>query len=141
MFSKTNLISTLVTALYNMFGGYLFWELLLGSFFESHLGTATGVMKENPDFLWLSLGCLLTGFAFSTIYSKWARGTHSNTNGFKFGAWIGFLMGFGDRIAEYGLANILDLSATLANAVMYVIFFGIMGVIASFIYGKMNKKA
>ncbi len=141
MFSKTNLISTLVTALYNMFGGYLFWELLLGSFFESHLGTATGVMKENPDFLWLSLGCLLTGFAFSTIYSKWARGAHSNTNGFKFGAWIGFLMGFGDRIAEYGLANILDLSATLANAVMYVIFFGIMGVIASFIYGKMNKKA
>lgn len=141
MFSKTNLVSTLVTALYNMFGGYLFWELILGSFLESHLGTATGVMKENPDFAWLSLGCLLTGFAFSTIYSKWARGVHSSSNGFKYGAWIGFLMGFGDRISEYGIANMLDLTGTLTNAVTYVIFFGIMGVIVSFIYGKMNKKA
>lgn len=140
MFSKTNLVSTLVTALYNLFGGYLFWELLMGSFIESHLGTATGVMREEPDIMWISLGCLVTGFAFSTIYSKWARGVHSTANGFKFGVWAGILMGLGDRLTDYGLTNILDFTGIITNGVMYVIFFGIMGIIASFIYGKMSSK-
>ena len=140
MFSKTNLVSTIVTALFNFFGGYLFWELLMGSFMESHLGTATGVMKEEPDMLWIAFGCLVSGFAFSTIYSKWAGSNHSSGNGFKFGVWAGILMGLGDRLTDYGLINTLDFTGTITNGIMYVIFFGIMGVIASFIYGKMSKK-
>ncbi len=140
MFSKTNLVSTLVAATVNMFGGYLIWEIVLSSFMESHLGTATGVMKEEPDFMWLAIGCVLTGFAFSTVYSKWARGAHSTSNGAKFGAWIGFLLGMGDRVIEYGVANILDLTGTIVNAVAYIVLFAVIGALVGLIYGKMSSK-
>jgi hypothetical protein len=136
MFSKANLISTLVTTVWGALGGFLLWGLIADPYFKDHQGTATGVMKEEPDMMVVVLGSLIAGFIFSTIYSKWARGSHSLTHGAQFGFWIGLLIGFGDRLIEYGVANVLDLNGTIVNGIVYVVFFIIMGILASLVYGK-----
>jgi len=48
-------------------------------FNADHLGTATGIMKDQDSiiFLYVALGSLITAFAVSTLYSKWAGGSHS----------------------------------------------------------------
>jgi len=98
-------------------------------------------MKEAPDMIVVVLGSLIAGFLFSTIYSKWARGSHSLSHGAQFGVLIGLLIGFGDRLIEYGVANILDLNGTIVNGITYIMFFIIMGILASLVYGKMKAKA
>ncbi|MEN3323100.1 hypothetical protein VP395_05140 [Mariniflexile soesokkakense] len=138
MFSKSNLISTIVTALWGFLGGWLIWGIIGDPILKEHISTA-GLMKEMPDMPLLALGCLIVGFAFSTMYSKWANATHGVTIGATFGIWLGFLTGLGDGLIDNATANIIDLSGTLINAVLYIVHFAIMGVLASLVYNKFNS--
>jgi ABC-type Mn2+/Zn2+ transport system permease subunit len=137
MFSKTSLISTVVTAIWGCFGGFLLWGILADPYLKAHPGSAAGVMKEGmPDFPFLIIGCIITGLFFSTIYSKWSRGHHSITEGAQFGILIGVFMGFGNGIIDYSTTNIMDMSAMLLNGAIYIIHFMIMGILASMIYNR-----
>ncbi len=140
MFSKTNIIATLVTGLWAFFGGYLLWGILGESLMMDHLGSASGVMKETPDFVHLTLGCLILAFIFCIIYSKWARGMHSASQGAQFGLWLGLLSGVGEGLIDFATANILTLTGTLLNAVIYIIYFLVMGILASMVYGKVKSE-
>jgi hypothetical protein len=139
MFSKTNLVSTLVTTVWGFLGGYLLWGIIGDPMLADHLGSATGVMREEPDFVHLILGCLVVGFAFSTTYSKWARGHHSLSEGAQFGLWIGLILGLGSGLIDYSTGNILDIVGTLMNSVIYIVHFVIMGILASLVYSKMSS--
>ena len=86
------------------------------------------------------LGCVIVGFAFSTMYSKWSRGHHSISEGAQFGIWLGVLMGLGSGLIDFATANLLDISGTLINAVIYIVHFAIMGVVASLVYSKFSDK-
>jgi len=136
MFSKSNLLSTLVTALWAFFGGYLLWGLLGDSYLVNHLGSADITVKEVPDFTHLTIGCILVAFAFSTIFSKWSRGAHSISQGVEFGIWIGVLIGFGNGIIDFATIGVLDIEGTLVNGVIYVVFYLVMGILASIVYKK-----
>ena len=140
MFSKTNLISTLVTTIWGFFGGYLLWGLIGDPILKDHAVSA-GLMKDPPDFMHLIIGCLIVGFAFSTMYSKWARGTHNSSQGAQFGIWLGILIGLGSGLIDFSTANLLDLSGTFINAVIYIVHFAIMGVLASIVYSKIKTEA
>jgi hypothetical protein len=72
MFTKTNLISTIVAAIWSLMGGYLLWEILAEKFMSNHMGPATGVLKENPDFgiLWDALFKRLRSQKFSENGSR-----------------------------------------------------------------------
>jgi hypothetical protein len=137
MFSKTNLISTLVTTLWGFFGGYLLWGLIGDPLMEDHALSA-GLMKDPPDFIHLILGCLIVGLIFSAIYSKWARGAHNPSHGMQFGILIGLYSGLGSGLIDFSTANIMDLTGTFINAVIYVVHFAIMGVLASMVYKKFS---
>lgn len=137
MFSKTNIIATLVNAIWAFAGGYLLWGIIADPYLASQTKTS-GIMREAPDFMWLAIGCLIMAFAFSTMYSKWARGAHSSTQGIQFGAWLGLLIGGGSGIIDYATANILGLKGTAVNAVVYIVFFAVMGWLASLIYSKVK---
>lgn len=63
IFTKANLISTIVAAVWSFMGGFLFWGIFAEDFMNNHLGTATGVGKEMPD-----LG-LLVGRVYKKV--KW----------------------------------------------------------------------
>jgi hypothetical protein len=138
MFSKSNLTSTILTALWGFFGGYLLWGYLTVDFFNDHLGSATGVMKENPDMLYLALGCLINAFAFSTIYGKWANGKFSVGSGVSLGVWIAIILGLVSGLIDYSTRNIVDLVGMFGNFGGYLIFMIVLGALAGFSYNKMS---
>ena len=137
MFSKANLTSTLVTAIWGFFGGYLLWGIIADPILMEHLGTANMTIKEMPDMMYLVIGCVLTGLFFSTLFSKWSRGVYSISQGAEFGIVLGLLLGFGSGFIDLSTMGILDLTGTLINGVIYVVHFAVMGVIASIAYNKM----
>ncbi|MDC9722252.1 MAG: hypothetical protein PSN34_05700 [Urechidicola sp.] len=137
MFSKTNLISTIVATLWAYFGGFLVWVIIATPLMEGHEGTATGVWKEVPDHLHLVIGCLIFAFAFSTIYSKLAGG-FTISSGVQFGLWVGIMLGFGEGIINLGVANFSDLTGTIISGVLSIVFYVIMGALVGLIYNKLS---
>jgi hypothetical protein len=136
MFSKSNIISTIVAAIWGFAGGYLLWGIIGEPIMADYMGSATGVMKEMPDMFHLALGCLVQGFVFSLIYSKWANGNYSAGNGINFGIWLGVLVGIGGGLIDFATGNILDLTGTIINAVIYIVFFAVMGALVGLVYRK-----
>lgn len=139
MSSKTNLIAYLSAALWAYFGGFLLWGIIGDPLLIDHLGSATGVMKDMPDHTHLVLGCLILAIAFTIIYSKWARGHHSASEGAQFGLLMGILTGFGSGMIDFSTTNILAFSGFLINALIYIVYYVIMGVILSMVYKKFAK--
>jgi len=141
MFSKNNLITTIVTAIWAFMGGYLLWGILGDSFLSEHLGAGASenMTDGEPNFAMLALGCLIMAWAFTTIYSKWARGAHSISQGAQYGLLVGVLFGFGSGLIDYATANFLDMTGTLGNGAIYIVFYVIMGILASLVYGKLSK--
>jgi hypothetical protein len=139
MFSKSNLLSTLVGAIFLFFGGYLVWEILAGDFFAEHAGSATGVWKETNDLVYVALGCLIEAFFLSTIYGKWANGVHGAKNGFEFGALFGGFTGFGIGFLYYGVANLSDMTGVVAGGIIEMLFMGIAGAIIALVYKSTSK--
>ena len=137
MFSKTNLIAILTATLWSFFGGFLIWVIIGDPLLENHMLSA-GLMRDPVDYTFLILGCLISGFAFSTIYSK-QTGSHSISKGLSFGVLIGVFIGFGSGFIDHATANILNLNGSLINGVLYVIHFAIMGALVSVVYNKIKS--
>jgi len=136
MFSKANIISTIVATVWGFAGGYLLWGILADPVLQDHMGSVTGFMKDPPDFIHLILGCLIQAFAFSTIYGKWANGTFSAGNGLNLGLWTGVLMGLGSGLINFATSNMLDLTGTIINGVIYIVFFAVTGLLVGLVYSK-----
>ncbi|MBN4070072.1 hypothetical protein JYT76_00140 [Olleya sp. AH-315-F22] len=133
MFSKSNLISTVVGALWAYFGGMLLWDILGSSLFEN-------VNDNAPDQLHLIIACVISAFAFSTIYSKLSGGGHSLSHGAKFGLAVGIFVGFGERWFDYAFQMYpTSLNDSIISGVMNIVFFVVLGVLASLVYGKMSS--
>ena len=134
MFSKSNLISTVVGALWAYFGGMLLWGILGPSLFEN-------VKDNTPDQLHLIIACVILAFAFSTIYSKLAGGGHSLSHGAQFGLWVGIFIGFGERWFDFAFSDDTPpvLMDAIINGVLNVVFFVILGVLVSLVYGKTSS--
>lgn len=132
MFSKSNLISTLVGAVWAYFGGYLLWDIIGSSLFEN-------VNDNTADQLHLIIACVILAFAFSTIYSKLSGGGHSLSHGAQFGLWAGIFVGFGERWFDFAFSDTPVLSDAIINGVLNIVFFVILGVLASLVYGKLSS--
>ena len=104
--------------------GYLIYGLAFMGFFEAHAGTATGVMKETPDFVFLVLGQFAWAALLTVIVGTWA-----NVSGFgpalKVGALTGILSGLAFNLTFYATANISDLTATLVDPLLGAVWSGL----------------
>ncbi len=138
MFTKTNLISTIVAAVWSFMGGFFLWGILAENFMAGHMGTATGVMKDPPDFAILAIGCLIQGLAFSTIFRNWGADKYTTSDGLKYGFWVGILAGLGNNIIDYATSNMLDMTGALVNGLIYIVFFCIMGFLVGLVYNKVK---
>lgn len=139
MFTKANLISTLVTTLWSYFGGYFLWGIVVAPLMEGHIGRAIGVWKETPNHLYLILGCVIFAFAFSTIYSRLYGVGHRLSRGVVFGAWIGVLLGFGGGMINLGVTNFTDFKGIIINGIFALAFYIVMGVLANSVYSKFSS--
>ena len=138
MFSKSNLLATLVGAVVMFFLGYLIWGVAAVDFFEEH--SLIDAMKEVPNLGLIAVGNVVGAFVLSTLYSKWARGHHSLGHGFQFGAWIGVFVGISMGLIWYATANWMDLTGHVAEAVIYILYYGIVGAVIGFVYQKTAAK-
>ena len=137
MFSKSNLLATLVAAVTMFLLGYLIWGVATVDLFEGH--SLNNVMKDPPDFLFIILANLIGAFALSTIYGKWARGHHSPKEGAEFGLWIGIFVGLSVFLLMYGTSELMDLTGHLIEAVLDIIYYVIIGAVIALIYKSTSK--
>lgn len=114
--------------------GYVFYELLLGGFFEANGGTATGVMKEAPVF-WAVLLGELGAAALITLVLGWT-GASGAGDGFKTAATVGFLVAFSINFIIFGVMNISNLTAVIVDLPVAAIRWGIAGAVI----GMMGSK-
>ncbi|MFC4723290.1 hypothetical protein ACFO5O_13220 [Geojedonia litorea] len=136
MLSKTKLLAYLLTSIWAYFGGFLLWGILGETLLNDHFGSASGVMRDMPDHFHLALGCIILAVTFTAIYSKWSQGKHSISNGASFGILIGILMGFGSGMIDFSTSNLLTFSGFIINALIYIVYYIIMGALAGMVYGK-----
>ncbi|MBL4662949.1 MAG: hypothetical protein JKY22_05215 [Flavobacteriaceae bacterium] len=137
MFSKVNLVSTLVATVWGVAGGFLLWGIIADPLMADHMGME-GIMKDPPDIMYLILGCLVQGFAFSTIYGKISAGSYDTASGIQYGILVAILVGLGGGLINYATGNLMDLTGTFMNFGIYLFFFAVMGLLAGLIYTKMN---
>ncbi len=140
MFTKQNLVATLVGGVAMFILGYLIWGMATMSFFQEHTFEGLGKGEDEMDLISIFLGNLFGAFALSTLYRKWSRGHHSAGEGFKFGAWIGFLIGVGMGLVWYGTSKMMDGTGYAVEAVLEIVYYGIIGVIIALVYKALAKK-
>ncbi|TAI47987.1 hypothetical protein EW142_15155 [Flagellimonas allohymeniacidonis] len=138
MFSKSNLLATLIAGVVMFFLGFLIWGIATADFFEEH--SIVNAMKAEPNLGLIALGNLVGAFVLSTLYSKWARGHHSIGQGFQFGAWIGVFVGISMGLIWYATAEWMDLTGHVVEAVIDIAYYGIIGAVIAFIYQKTAAK-
>jgi hypothetical protein len=134
MDTKKFLLGTIAGAVTGFVLGFLIYGNLLQGFFADHGGSATGVMKEMPDFLFLILGELAFGALITYIWMKWAN-IKTFATGAKGGATIGLLMGLGGNLINYATTNTTDLTGALADVVVSMLMVCIIGGVVGWILG------
>ena len=114
--------------------GFLIWGFALAGFFEAHVGSATGVMKDPPDFLFIVLASLLQGI-FLALVLGW-KGVASAGDGMKAGAMLGVLMALGLNTLFFGTTNLMDMTGSLVDALMVGVQWGIAGAAVGMVSGS-----
>ncbi len=138
MFSKQNLLATLAGFLVMFFLGYAIWGYATADFFEGH--TINSFMKDPVDMVFVALSNLLGVFALSTIYGKWSHGNYGANSGFGYGIWIGIFVGLGINLLTYATTEMLDLTGHLVEAVIDIIFYGVVGAAIGLVYKATASK-
>ena len=133
MFTKANLLSTLVTAIWGVGGSYLLWGFIADPLMEEYV--SEGILKSEVDPIVLSIGLVIMAFAFSTIYGQFGKRDYGPLSGFRMGLLVA-LIGIGKKVIDFATANLMTFPGTLINSFVYILFFGIMGVLAGLMYQK-----
>ncbi len=136
MFSKSQLLSTLVSFLVFFFLPWIYYTVNSG-FYDNHVLSDT-MRSNNELIMWaLVVGCLIMAYVFSTILHHWPSG---GSNGFKFGALIAILFFGGFSLVIYGTEVRMSLTGFAVDAVFWVICFGLTGYLSSFVIHNKNKE-
>ena len=136
MDSKRFVIGSIVGGVVLFLTGYVIFNIILASFFEANMGSATGLARD-PPFLWaIALGCL--GYAILICYAMGARGALGLAGGMKTGAIVGFLLWLTADFISYGSTNATTLTAVLADVVAAFVHGGIGGAAIGLVVSKMK---
>lgn len=135
MFNQPNLtnmnpkqfaLGTLTGGVAYFFLGFLVYAVILAGFFEANMGTATGVMKTDMQWWPLILGNLASGALLTLVFLKWAN-ISTFSSGASAGAIIGFLVASGYDLIMYDTSNIMNLTGTLVDIVVYTLISALVG--------------
>ena len=121
--------------------GWLLYGIALKGFFESNMGTATGVMRGEEDMqLWaVFVGNVAWSLLLALLYSRWAAIT-TFMSGATAGAWIGFLMALGYDMIGFGTTNMGTLTAALVDPIVNAVLGAVAGGVVGWVLGT-GKKA
>ena len=113
-------------------GGILYGVIFAG-LFTSNRGSATGVMKSPPDFLWVGLAHIPFSVLL-TLVVMW-RGQTTARGGALSGAILGFLMAASYDLSQYGTTNLWSLKLTLVEPLITMVMIGIAGAVVGTVLG------
>ena len=116
--------------------GFLLYGIVFAGLFREGALTIPGVMKQEPEILWIIAGQIGFGILVTLIVS-W-RGATSFANGAWTGATFGFLMAIGYDFAQYGTSNLWTLKATLFDPFISAVLVGSAGGVIGFVLGRDN---
>ena len=114
--------------------GFVVYAILLESFFASHAGSATGVTKADMQFWPLILGNLAQAALLSYIFLQWAN-IKTFGAGLTAGATIGFLMTLGFDMIMYDTSNVMDLTGSIVDTLVYTIITALVGGVVGVVLG------
>lgn len=114
--------------------GYAIYEWILGSFMAENVGTATGVMRDPPSFLHISLGQLAGAGLLATVLS-W-KGVKSAMAGARAGAVVGLLLAAYYGFMMLGTTNTTTMEAVFADVVGSMVMLGGAGAVVAVVMGR-----
>ncbi|MBS1510132.1 MAG: hypothetical protein JST86_04780 [Bacteroidetes bacterium] len=114
--------------------GWLVYGTLLADFMKTHPGAVSGFDRPSPDFTYLVIGNVLSGFLLAYIFVKGNVG--SLVNGFITGAVIGILMAAAFDTINYGLTFLISKKVMLADVLASGIISAITGAVIAVLMGK-----
>lgn len=132
-------VATLAGGITYFILGFLVYAVALEGFYSAHAGSATGVAKMDMQFWPLILGNLSHAALLAYVFLKWA-GIKTFGAGFSAGITIGFFVSLGFDMVQYDTANLMDLTGTLVDVIVYATMTGIVGGIVGWVIG-MGKSA
>lgn len=138
MNTKSFLFGTIAGAVGFFLSGYLLYGILLSGFFEANAGSATGVMKDSPDWAFLFAGEIAWGALYTYIFLQWAN-IKTLSTGVKAGAIIGLLGGLGNNLIWYATSNLSTMTGSLVDALVSMVMGAIAGGVIGFVLGKVSE--
>ena len=114
--------------------GFLLFGLALAGFYENNVGSASGVVKDPPEWLWLVLSTLVTA-ALLTLVLGWKGATDAAT-GAKTAAIFGLLFAMSIDFGLYSMTNIPNLTVTLVDPILVAVYMATGGAIVGMMLGK-----
>lgn len=125
MITQRLLIGTLVGAVVFTLVGYLAYGILFADFFANNGGSATGVQREQFDFVSLVAGQVVFA-ALLTIVLTWAS-ARDVVQGVKIAFVTGLLFFLGIDLTLYATTNIQNLKASLVDPIIGGFLFAFAG--------------
>jgi len=136
MDSKRFVTGSIVGGIVLFLAGYVIFNIILRSFYDANMGSATGVPRD-PPFLWaIALGCVAN--AALICYAMGARAATGLAGGIKVGAVVGLLLWMTADFISYGSMNVTTLTAALVDALMGAVHGAIGGAAIGFLVSKMK---
>ncbi len=115
--------------------GYVIWNMLFVEFFAANAGSVTGVAKD-PQVMWAIAVGTLSYAALITLAIGTRAGSATIVEGLKIGAIVGGLMWFGADMIIYGVWNVSNLTAAIADSLLELIRAGISGAVIAAVLAK-----
>jgi hypothetical protein len=140
MTTRRFLLASLAGGVTLFVSGFLLWGLVFAGFFEAHVGTATGVLKEEMGFLSLALGQFFWAVLLTLVIGKWA-GVSGFAQGLKIGAVVGFFMSLSVGMSQFSMTNLIDLTSALADPFVSAAWSGLGGGVIGVVLGGGREQA
>jgi uncharacterized membrane protein len=131
---KRFIVATVAGSVTMLLVGFLLYGIVFAGLFREGALTIPGVMKQQPEVLWILAGQI--GFSILvTLIVSWRDAT-SFVKGASTGAILGFLMAIGYDFAQYGTSNLWTLKATLFDPIITAVLVGSAGGVVGYVLGR-----
>ncbi len=115
--------------------GFLVFGLLLSGFYESNVGSATGVAKDSPGWLSLIISTLATS-ATLTLVLTWKFDVRDAASGASAAALFGLLVAIAANFGTYSMTNVQTLTVTLVDPILTAGYMAIGGAVIGIVIGR-----
>lgn len=115
--------------------GYVIWNMLFADFFAANAGMATDAAKD-PQVMWAIAVGTLSYAVLLTLAIGTRPAAASVIEGAKIAGLVGFLMWFGADMIIFGVWNLSNLTAAIADSLLELVRAAISGAVIATVLAK-----